>query len=90
MMQAQLHIPAFTKGKQQLSAAEVESTRKIANVRIHVECVNGCVRQKYSILRGIIPIDFVPKRVGEEIPAIDRIVRMYVCLLYHLNNQFEN
>ena len=74
MMQAQLHIPAFTKGKQQLSAAEVESTRKVANVRIQVERVIGCVRQKYSILHGIIPIDFVTQRMGEEIPAIDWIV----------------
>ena len=73
MMQAQIHIPAFTKGKQQLSAAEVESTRKIAKVRIHVE-------QKYSMLQGIIPIDFVTKRVGEEIPAIDRIVRVCCAL----------
>ena len=83
MVQAQLHIPAFTKGKQQLSAAEVESTRKIANVRIHVERVIGCVRQKYSILRGIIPIDFVIKRVGEDVPAIDRIVRV-CCTLNNL------
>jgi len=83
MVQAQLHIPAFTKGKQQLSAAEVESTRKIANVRIHVERVIGCVRQKYSILRGIIPIDFVIKRVGEDVPAIDRIVRV-CCALNNL------
>jgi len=37
MMQAQLHIPAFTKGKQQLSALKVENTRTIVNVRIHVE-----------------------------------------------------
>ncbi len=32
MMQAQLHIPSFTKGKEQLSALEVEETRSIANV----------------------------------------------------------
>ena len=36
-MQAKLHIPAFTKGKDQLSALEVEETRSIANVRKHVE-----------------------------------------------------
>jgi len=36
-MRATLHIPAFTKGKSQLSVLEVETTRKIANVRIHVE-----------------------------------------------------
>ena len=48
-MQAKLHIPAFTRGKSQLSATEVEETRKIANVRIHVERVIGYVRQKYKI-----------------------------------------
>ena len=36
-MRATLHIPAFTRGKSQLSALEIEETRKIANVRIHVE-----------------------------------------------------
>ena len=33
MMQAKLHIPAFTKGKSQLSTLEVENTRTIANVQ---------------------------------------------------------
>lgn len=32
LYQAHLHIPAFTRGKKQLSAEEVEQTRKIANV----------------------------------------------------------
>ena len=50
MMQARLHISAFMKGKSQLSALEVEETRKIANVRMHVERVISNVRQKYSIL----------------------------------------
>ena len=48
MMQAKLHIPAFTKGKDQLSAMEIDETRTIANVRIHVERIIGNVRQKYS------------------------------------------
>ena len=34
-----LKIPAFTRGKTQLSGIEVDQTRKIANVRIHVERV---------------------------------------------------
>ena len=38
---ASLEIPAFTKGKNQSPALEVEKTRTIANVRIHVEQVIG-------------------------------------------------
>jgi len=53
VMQAKLHIPAFTKGKSQLSAIEVEETRTIANVRIHVERVIGNVRQTDSILQRL-------------------------------------
>lgn len=34
---ATVKIPAFTKGKKQLEGIEVERTRCIANVRIHVE-----------------------------------------------------
>ena len=46
---ASLDIPAFTKGKKkQLSPIEIENTRSIANVRIHVECVIGSVRQRFS------------------------------------------
>ena len=44
MVQAKLHIPAFTKGKTQLTAIEVEETRSIANFRI------GLVKQKFPIL----------------------------------------
>ena len=45
LMQARLHIPAFTKGKDQLSDLEVEETRAIANVIVRVERVIGAVRQ---------------------------------------------
>ena len=38
-VRATLHIPSFTKGKDQLTAFEVEQTRNIANVRIHLERV---------------------------------------------------
>jgi hypothetical protein len=44
--QAKLNIPAFTKGKDQLDSADVEQTRKIATVRIHVERIIGLLRQK--------------------------------------------
>ena len=83
MMQARLHIPAYTRGKTQLTALELEDTRTIANVRIHVERVIGVVRQKFTILRGILPIDFVITRPSEECPHIDKIVRV-CCSLCNL------
>ena len=45
----------LTKRKSQLSAMEVTETRTIANVRIHVECVVGNVRQKCSMLQSTVP-----------------------------------
>ena len=45
LYQAQLAIPAFTRGKNQLDPLDVERTRGIANVRIHVERVIGLLRQ---------------------------------------------
>ena len=76
--QAQLAIPAFTKGKDQLDPVDVEKTRGIANVCIHVERVIGLLRRKYSILSGILPIYFFisnPNGSQEEAtPMIDRII----------------
>ena len=82
MYQAKLHLPAFTRGKDQLSALEVEETRSIANVRIHVERVIGNVRQKYSILKGTIPLNFLSCRENEDSVIIDRIGRVMLAVHY--------
>ena len=62
VMQALLHVPAFMKGKKHLSALKVDETRSTANVRIHIECVIGCVWQRFSILQSTIPIHFLTIR----------------------------
>ena len=49
-MQASLKIPAFTRGRDQLSPNDIEETRRLANVRIHFERVIGVTRQRYSIV----------------------------------------
>ena len=74
---AEVKIPAFTKGKSQLSPIDVETTRRLANVRIHVERVIGLVRQKYTILSSTLPIDMLLTRHPEDTPTIDKIA--HVC-----------
>ena len=74
-----LKIPAFTKGKKQLSNIEVEQTRNIANVRIHVERVIGNIRQKYSILSSTQPIDFVNS--NNQVTTLDKIVCVTCALI---------
>ncbi len=44
---AEIKTPPFTKGKKQLSGMEVDLSRQLSRVRIHVEWV----RQKYTILQ---------------------------------------
>ena len=66
-------IPSFTKGKKQLTGIDVEQTRRIANVRIHVERVIGFICQKYTFLSGTLPIDFITPR-DDGVPLIDKVV----------------
>ena len=70
---AQVKIPAFTRGKKQLSAFEVEDTCQIASVRIHVERVIGLVRRKYKILQSILPTDYLANKDDNGITVIDKI-----------------
>ena len=53
---AELLIPAFTRGKSQLSAKEIEVSRKIASVKIHIERVIGLLKSRYTILQTILPL----------------------------------
>ena len=71
MMQASLKIPAFTKGVSQLSRLDVEKTRKLANLRIHVERVIGAIRQRYLILMSTLSIQCMKAKSPQEAPTID-------------------
>ena len=85
LKQAKLSIPAFTKGKPQLDPVDVEQTRGIANVRIHVEHVIDLLRRKYTILQSTLTTDYLTYNRNEppetQVPAIDRIIRVCSALV---------
>ena len=77
--QAKIVIPAFTKRKAQLDPVDVEQARGFASMRIHVGSI-GLLRQKYTILEGTLPTDFLSSNCSgtpdAKIPTIDQIVRV--------------
>jgi len=47
---AEIKMPPFTKGKRQLSKMEVDWSRELSALGVHVERVLGGVKQKYTSL----------------------------------------
>ena len=72
---ATLKVPHFTKGKSQLSEKEVDTSRQLSNVRIHVERVIGEVK-KFRMLQNIVPLT--------QIDLLDDIM-VIVCAIINLN-----
>ncbi|XP_071375171.1 uncharacterized protein [Centroberyx affinis] len=66
-----LVIPAFTKRGMQLSEEDTTNTRRIANVRVHVERVI-CQLKNFKIISQTVPINLAPK--------IDKILRICAAL----------
>lgn len=76
---AKLEIPAFTKGKKQLSQEEVEYSQRLAKVRIHVERVIGLMK-KYTILQSVLPVSLIKHTGDEDYATIDRILTVCASL----------
>jgi len=54
---------------------DIVKTRKIANIRIHVERVTGSLRPKYTILESTLPTDYLRCNKNDTLPSIDRIIK---------------
>ena len=87
---AKAEIPDSTRGKKQLSAAEVSNTRKIASVRIHVERVIGSIRNKFKIIsfNSAVPVSLL-NETHENTSLLDYIVRVS-CMLVNLCDSIVN
>uniref|UniRef100_A0A3Q1GAF0 DDE Tnp4 domain-containing protein n=1 Tax=Acanthochromis polyacanthus TaxID=80966 RepID=A0A3Q1GAF0_9TELE len=72
LMGASLKIPAFTRGRSQLEAKDVEETRKLAHV--------GCLRSQYTIFNDTIHVGFVVPCEGEDMILLDKIVAVSCAL----------
>ncbi len=71
---AKFMVPAFMKERNQLPEIETEETRRIANVRIHVERVIGVTRGRFKMLKGPIDRSFL-NLVNESMSFVDKIVK---------------
>ena len=84
MAMAEVKVPPFTKGKKQLEKVDVDWSRELSIVRIHVERVIGVLKQKFTILEGTIPITLLKDHQADQtIPTIDKIVKV-CCALVNL------
>jgi len=80
MMLAEVKTPPFTKGKNQLEKLEVDWSRELSLVRIHIERVIGVLKQKYTILQGVLPISLISGG-DKSLSTLDKIVRVSCALV---------
>ena len=75
-----LKIPAFTRGKEQLSQRDVELSKQLSKVRIHVERVIGNLKNKCTILKGPLPVNLLIHKHDKDIANFDKILAIYASL----------
>lgn len=71
---ANLVIPSFTKGKMQLSQKEVETSKQLSHVRVHVERIIGLLKNKYTILKGTLSTVVVKHKDDTNFARIDKLL----------------
>lgn len=77
---AKLEIPSFTRGKSQLLQMDVENSKQLSSVRIHVGRVIGNLKKKYRLLRGPLPISILKHTTDTDVSNIDKILTICAAL----------
>ena len=80
-----LTTPAF-KVAAQLTQQETEESRKISNVRIHVERVIGSLRMRFDIMKGPVNLSYFKDKIGN-VTFYDKIFSV-CCILHNLTPLF--
>ena len=80
MALAEVNVPPFTKGKKQLEKIQVDWSRELSVVRIHVERIIGVLKQKYTILQNVLPITFIADKDDQD-ATVDKLVRVCSALV---------
>lgn len=68
-----LHVPASTRGRQQLSGLEVAQSRKMSRIRIHVERAIGRLKS-FRILQNTLPVSMVKRRHDSSLCTADKLL----------------
>lgn len=75
---AKLIVPAFTKGKKQLSSKEVGKSRMMYRARIHFEKGQRKIKE---LIKGTLPINLVKRKVDSGITSGDKLVRVVTAII---------
>jgi len=74
--------PPFTKVKKQLEKQKVNWSRELSIVGIQVERIIGVLKQKYTILQGVLPIILISNDANDDNgTTIDKIVKVCSALI---------
>ena len=60
---------------------EVEYSKKLSKVRIHVERVIGLIKNKYTILQSTLPISLIKHKCDSDYANIDKILTVCAALI---------
>lgn len=75
-----LMVPAFTKGKKQLTAQEVEMSRQMSRARIHIERVIGRIKE-FKILSDTLPITLVKKKGQSTVTTVEKFITIAAAIV---------